>query len=39
MTRLLVAIAIVLALLLASCAPEPDARRIDGWQTTVDQGW
>lgn len=41
MTRILAAIALVAALLLAGCAPEQDSHQpsIYQWQTTVDQGW
>jgi len=37
MTRLILILAVILAIL-AGC-DEPKPRRIDGWQGVVDQGW
>lgn len=37
-TRLLIAIVLAVAIVLAGCN-DPQSRRIDGWQTTIDQGW
>ena len=41
MTRLIATIALLLTILLAGCAPEPQSHQptIYQWQTTVDQGW